>query len=205
MQDSRPQDSSTNGSARSTPTAETFSRSGGPKQTSTRTCEHLACHLPLTSSLRDFPAPTSVSLASVPALAGQKAAYGLKQPESFANYDPSSSSWRTFLVSSSEESTEFSGIWPQAGMTRSGTAIRLRPSAPRMYERESGLLPTPLASETGWRKKPYSQGGKALSTTLGGRPNPPYVEWMMGVPIGWTDCELSETASSLLSRNTSDE
>ncbi len=90
-------------------------------------------------------------------------------------------------------------------MTRSGTAFRLRPSAPRTYVRVSGFLPTPLASETGYRKGAFTQGGKALSTVIGGPANPEYVEWMMGVPSGWTDCACSETASRLLSLNGSDD
>jgi hypothetical protein len=77
-------------------------------------------------------------------------------------------------------------------MTRSGTAYRLRPSAPRIYERASGFWPTPLASETGYRKGAYTQGGKALSTILGGTPSPEFLEWLMGFPLGWTDVELLE-------------
>ncbi len=34
--------------------------------------------------------------------------------------------------------------------------------------------------------------------------NPTWVEWLMGCPLGWTDCGLSETASSLRSRSTSE-
>jgi hypothetical protein len=29
----------------------------------------------------------------------------------------------------------------------------------------------------------------------GGRLNPQFVEWLMGFPIGWTDCDASETPS----------
>jgi len=117
-----------------------------------------------------------------------------------------------------------------------------------------GLLPTPLADDTGQRKERYAQGGLPLSMAAGLLPtprvsrgadcpserarkspsleatvnmlptpratgykdcgtedpermqsiqavtgdtgplNPPWVEWLCGFPIGWTDCELSETA-----------
>ncbi len=197
---------STPGSARSTLPPEGSSLFAGPAYPSTRMLEQSGqSSLMSTYSQQGFPAPTSLSLDSVPALAGQTADYGLKSPESFASYDPVSCSWRTCQASLFGGWTEFSGTWPQAGMTRNGTAYRLRPSAPRTYERASGLLPTPLASETGYRKGAYTQGGKALSTVLGGRPNPEYVEWMMGVPQRWTDCDCSETASSLQSLNGSGE
>ena len=52
---------------------------------------------------------------------------------------------------------------------------------------------TPTADDTGHRKNKYSQGGQALSHQLGGTLNPQWVEWLMGFPIGWTDCEDSET------------
>jgi hypothetical protein len=58
------------------------------------------------------------------------------------------------------------------------------------------FLPTPVADDTGARKRPYSQGGRSLSYMLGGSVNPEYVEWMMGFPIAHTDCDFSGIASS---------
>ncbi len=52
---------------------------------------------------------------------------------------------------------------------------------------------TPCADDTGHRKAKYSQGGTALSTQAGGPLNPRWVEWLMGFPTGWTDCEDSAT------------
>jgi hypothetical protein len=46
--------------------------------------------------------------------------------------------------------------------------------------------------------------GVQLANQIGGPLNPPWVEWLMGFPIGWTDCELSETQSSHKSPNGSD-
>ena len=37
-----------------------------------------------------------------------------------------------------------------------------------------------------------------------GKLNPEWVEWLMGFPAGWTDCEDSETQSCRKSQNTSD-
>lgn len=47
---------------------------------------------------------------------------------------------------------------------------------------------TPCADDTGHRTGKYSQGGTALSTQAGGQLNPTWVEWLMGFPLGWTDC-----------------
>jgi len=49
------------------------------------------------------------------------------------------------------------------------------------------MFTTPCADDTGHRKKKYAQGGSALSNQIGGQLNPTWVEWLMGVPIGWSD------------------
>ena len=49
------------------------------------------------------------------------------------------------------------------------------------------LLPTPVADDTGHRKKKYAQGGTPLSMALGGKAHPAFLEWMMGWPIGWSE------------------
>ncbi len=61
---------------------------------------------------------------------------------------------------------------------------------------DSGLFPTPLASERGYRKAKFAQGGTSLSTILGGIPNPPWVAWLMGFPELWTNLAPSGTPSS---------
>jgi hypothetical protein len=78
-------------------------------------------------------------------------------------------------------------------LMRSGTVYPSTPLALLTGGIASGLLPTPLASETGYRKAKFSQGGTSLSTALGGRPNPPFVEWLMDFPINHTALALSET------------
>jgi hypothetical protein len=54
------------------------------------------------------------------------------------------------------------------------------------------LAPTPVASDTGFRKEKYAQGGTALSPFVGGHLNPEWTEWLMGWPIGWTALEPLE-------------
>ena len=179
-----------------------------------------------------------MSLDAVPGLAGNAQDYGLSSPVSFANYDPDMSSWRTSQGSLFGGWAEFSETWPRSGTTRSGTAYRLPPSAPHIYELASSFWPTPIADSASGRTTPYSQGGIPLQVAVrwrtpqasegsgggqnpekrkaqghsvnlrdqvgSGQLNPMWVEWLMGCPLGWTDSGLSETASSLQSRSTSD-
>ena len=67
------------------------------------------------------------------------------------------------------------------------------------------MYPTPQATSwgcTGAReklKKLQADGEitdherRAMSAGNGGKLNPTWVEWLMGFPIGWTDCDASET------------
>ena len=56
------------------------------------------------------------------------------------------------------------------------------------------FYPTPHANcSTGAGSGPNKQGGENLQTAVGGQLNPQWVEWLMGFPVGWTDCEVSET------------
>src|SRR3990167_2346832 len=66
----------------------------------------------------------------------------------------------------------------------------------RVKLNSKGLLPTPVASDTGTNKHPYSQGGMALSDSIGGQLNPTWVEWLMGYPLGWTELDASVMPSS---------
>ena len=59
------------------------------------------------------------------------------------------------------------------------------------------MWPTPVASMAKENQKPRTPGTKGTQTTLaieaGGALNPPWVEWLMGWPIGWTDLQPLET------------
>ena len=143
---------------------------------------------------------TSLSLENVPGLQASEADYGITMPVLLASFDRASQSWRTCQGCLFEGLELFSATWPRAGTMRNGTAYRLRPLAPRTYERASGFLPTPVGSETK-RTTPYAQGGQSLSFILGGRPSQALIEWMMGFPAGWL--ALPAMPSSRRSRKSS--
>ena len=53
------------------------------------------------------------------------------------------------------------------------------------------LYPTPRANKWG----PPDSHGKVPEALAGGRLNPRWVEWLMGIPIGWTRLEPLEMES----------
>ncbi len=146
--------------------------------------------------------------------------FGPNTPGLFATYDRLSGSWKTLRPCSGGESTAYSGTWPRSGMMRNGTCSLRRPSAPRTCVSGLSLLPTPAAiegepvrqylrQEETWRST-GNLTARLIGMVYGLKdrdPRPPlrliavpsFVEWMMGVPHGWTDCACSETASRLLS------
>jgi hypothetical protein len=136
-----------------------------------------------TQSLAASPAKTLASSVERRGLMAQRAAYGGSSLDLLAKFDPASLSWKTAQNSLVGALETFSATWPDSGMMRSGTAYRLPTLALVIDETGLGLFPTPLASETGFRRSKFPQGGTSLSTFLGGRPNPNWVEWLMGFPI----------------------
>ncbi len=101
---------------------------------------------PLTSSVEDSPARTSASRARAPVSQALVLDFGLSTLESFANYDPASSSWRTSQRSLLEEWTPYSETWPKQGTMRSGVAFAPVTLAPHTDENGCSLWPTPCAS-----------------------------------------------------------
>ena len=211
---------------------------------------------PSMSSAADSPAKTSATPAGARDRRRTLGSLVASTPDSLASYDPATSSWRTSQLSLLEDSSVFLETWPRSGMTRNGTAYRLRPLAPLTDATGSGSWPTRdsaglqgpairTAAEkrsaracSGWhgtvptamgRKR--RQDGRALAgdqrrggtharrtaagsddleervaarRTAGGSLNPTWVEWLMGFPLGWTDCGASVTRSSRRSRNGSE-
>jgi hypothetical protein len=53
----------------------------------------------------------------------------------------------------------------------------------------TALQKFPTPQSTDWKRdgKPHGHDQKDLPRILGGKPNPTWVDWLMGFPIGWTD------------------
>jgi hypothetical protein len=140
------------------------------------------------------------------ALLAQKVDTGTNTPDSFANYDLVTSSWKTWqrCLNEDEEWETFSQTWPRAGMMRNGKCYRLSPLVPRIDASASSLLPTPTKSDGLVSSFTTYQGAAACilsgkhqnrwfyyrtvySNLKGCYPNPRFTEMMMGFPLGWTD------------------
>lgn len=121
--------------------------------------------LGLTWSPEDSPASPSARPDAAEALRTSAGA-GPGSPTWCAWYDPPTSSWRTSQLSFEmlTPSGGSSPTWPRAGMTRTGTAFRLRPSAPRTSVTGSSWLPTPSATPYGSNQSPSP--GAAIRPSL---------------------------------------
>ena len=106
---------------------------------------------PSKSSQADSPAKTCPTQDEAQELKGSVRVFGQSTPALLASFNPATSWWRTSQLSLLEDSGECLETWPRSGMTRSGTAYRLRPLVPLTAGIASGLLPTPAANPAGWR------------------------------------------------------
>lgn len=85
----------------------------------------------------------------------------------------------------------------QYGSNQGGAAGRvgpIRPSLETMARRN--LWPTPTAhnAKEGGYPAEHERNTPTLASAAGGKLNPTWVEWLMGWPLGWTDCARSGTA-----------
>ncbi len=105
--------------------------------------------------------------------------------------------------------TDYVSLWPTPSRTDAEKGYSSPPGkgnrrGPQMLSGQvnvrlaprGGLFTTPTASDTGYRRRRYAQGGTALSTQVGGQLNPTWVEWLMGFPLGWTALQPSAMPSS---------
>ena len=96
-----------------------------------------------------------------------------------------------------------SGFWAtlRSGAAMSGAADVMKTANYKFPNLETqvarSLLPTPTtqdASNNGGASQ-YNRNSLPLNAEIGGALNPTWVEWLMGYPEGWTDCEDLETQS----------
>ena len=168
--------------------------------------------LPIQSAA-DSPARTSAQQGTAQGSTVSNRVYGANMPDLLARYDRSTSLWRTSQHCLGGGLDEFSETWPRSGTMRSGIAFQLPPLVYLMSEIACGLLPTPRKDRA---YQAYSSPGYAPSLTQyltgkigrennGLKPNPEFVELMMGFPIGHTELKPSETPSSRKSPRSSGE
>lgn len=202
-------------SAKSTNTAVPFSRNTGLAFQFTTMSEHSPAitspESPLTSSAEDSLVRTSLLRVLERVSKVRDQVYGLITLDLFANFDPASSSWKTSQHCLVEGLETFSETWPRSGTMQSGIAYRLPTLAPLTSEIASGLLPTPRRSgqSRGWKayvRKNYQWNLEEYLGEIGlrGWINPKFVEWMIGLPTGWTVTSRLATRSSRKSRKSSD-
>ena len=108
--------------------------------------------------------------------------------------------------------------WPTPTADKVSTTSNCTPAMAERYLRRGRLgsfiegvaarmWPTPAARDYRFpNAKPYSERGGGtkgvqLPEAAGGPLNPRWVEWLMGFPLGWTDCGPSATPSSRKSRS----
>jgi hypothetical protein len=110
------------------------------------------------------------------------------------------------------ESMARHNLWPTPtvkGMHRRSEQSRKSGDGLAVAVAKQALWPTPMASDgTGgpWTRRPDdTKRGRTLKEVTPGPLNPTWVEWLMGFPPGWTDCEGSATLSSPRSPSGSEE
>lgn len=181
------------------------------------------------SSAVDSHARTSACQENARESAVSVAACGRSSFESFAYYDRSSSSWRTYQRSlfqtpetNQPQYQEFLETWPRAGSMLNGTVSRRQPLVPITKGIGSSLWPTPRASMGDhmicWKRAESGEHRCNLEDflawlwlkegnvrTRGFDVNPDWLDWYAGFPVRWTDLKETATASGLDSQNGSDE
>lgn len=178
-------------------------------------CEPSMAHLGVErwiASLQESHAPRSPTQANEKEGTTQTGS-GLMCGESFASLDQSGSFWKTCEPSCPRDirrySAKSSPTWPATGLMLRGTCFRLASLVPHIHGPECSLWPTPTATDSCGRGYHKSGGrvylalpgaiqvaaGKHYQNPDTGKTNPEWVEWLMGWPIGWTDCEQSATES----------
>ena len=121
--------------------------------------------------------------------------YGQSFTESFANYDPDTSSWRTSQACLLGGWAEYLATFPPSGTMRSGRCYRRQMSAHRTSEKGSLSWPTPRAADYRGATKPSPVTAKrveegkanlpeALQENRRTWPTPRASEWKGTGPLG---------------------
>ena len=123
-----------------------------------------------------------------------------------ARLDQNTLLWKIPQCSLLEDLEQSLKTWPNWGSMRNGVCWEQTMLGQTIKENEFGLWPTPVTSDYAARRP--SKGWRGTSdlpsvawTRTGGKENPnkpplklnaPWVEWLMGWPLGWTDLKPLE-------------
>lgn len=153
----------------------------------------------------DFPANHFPWLESK-RVKGTTVIYGRKCSELSPSLRRVGSSVRTYLESCELPLQTLYRTWSVRAITSSCLILKLRLSERRTEESGSLLFPTATTNARLCGGAGHARNLKRLveSGTIteeersamyssGGQLNPTWVEWLMGFPIGWTDCDASGT------------
>ena len=162
----------------------------------------------LTSYLVVFPARTLAQQDEAQESTESDQECGNTWRGSLAKFDPDSRSWKTAQCSVLGGLEPFLETWPRWGLMRNGECWEQTTSAPHTSEIESGLLPTPVATDYKGARTPeaLTKAGRNernnlrdfLRSRLGWKmPTPAGTEILMGWPLGWTDLKPLEMDKSL--------
>ena len=139
---------------------------------------------PLTLFAEDFPAKTSVTLARAQGSTASDRDSGINTHESFASWNPATSSWKTSQHSLLEDLTTFSERWPIAGTMQSGRVFARSTWVPRISATDYSLLPTPRAI---YGERPGMLDPSHLTGAVHLWPTPRASDWKGAVsPTDWT-------------------
>src|SRR5262245_31491042 len=172
--------------------------------------------LPSTSSAAAFPARTSAMPGGVSDWLALGRDCGTSSGGLLASYDRASRSWKTSQHSLFADFSTFSETLPICGMTRNGECLALTILEPVRDENAYGYWHTTTTrdykgqSGRGNRERRGRNGRLHIANLCDqlvdfGRPDLvrsyTFREWLMGLPIGHTDCGRSATPSSRRSRS----
>jgi len=139
----------------------------------------------------DSPAKTSVQREREPALEESVRDYGKNILGLLERYGLSLSLRKTLRFCGVAGLTLSSETCPTWGMMQDGACWELGTSARPIEEIGCGSWATPNSRDykgiPGWKNQ------KSLPKDVGGIPNPTWLEWLMGWPVGWTGLKPLET------------
>lgn len=159
----------------------------------------------LTLYLEDSRARTSPQQTSMPREFQEPSQdSGSSSPESSERFDLDLLLSKTALDSVSSGLTSSLAICQDSGTMQNGVCSPVTMSPRPTRDKDAGSWPTPRcmmkSSMVVCKRKTalnLEERVAVVDGVSGGYLNPPWIEWLMGWPIGWTACTFSETVKSL--------